>query len=241
MNKNIFKKNITQGLKKMELHNSDKLMDRLWIYMNFLMEENNKYNLTAIEKEEEIVTKHFLDSLVFFTKYNIKDGIRILDIGTGAGFPGLVLKIYRTDINMVLLDSLNKRINFLNILSKKLGLINIKSIHGRAEELAYDQEYREKFDFVVSRAVAPINVLSEYTIPFIFQGGKVVFFKGPDYQKEIEEGQKAIETLGGKITNIHKVNIPNIEGNRFLLEVEKVKETPGKYPRRPGIPKKRPL
>ncbi|MFW6022836.1 MAG: 16S rRNA (guanine(527)-N(7))-methyltransferase RsmG [Halanaerobiaceae bacterium] len=241
MDRKLFDDLMGNGIKKLGLEKKDKLFDDLWIYMNFLIEENNKYNLTAIDREEEIIGKHFLDSLVFFQKYNIKEHSRIIDIGTGAGFPGLVLKIYRPDLEILLLDSLKKRIGFLNELINKLSLNKIQAVHARAEELGNEKNYREKYDMSVSRAVASINILCEYTIPFVKIGGKAVYFKGPDYEKEIEEAEKAAKTLGGKITNTYQVNIPGIEGERYLVNIDKIKKTPSKYPRRPGMPKKRPL
>lgn len=241
MRRDRFSTVLKNGLRKIGLKEDSLLIEKLWRYMNFLIEENKKYNLTAIENEEEIISKHFLDSLVLFTKYKIDNDKRIIDIGTGAGFPGLVLKIYKPGIEMVLLDSLNKRINFLNILIEKLDLENISTKHVRAEELGREKDFREKYDFVVSRAVASINILSEYTIPFSVVGGKIIFFKGPDYQKEIDEGLKAVEIMGGEITNIFNVEVPGVQGERFLVEITKIKETPGKYPRKPGLPKKRPL
>ncbi|MFI5358690.1 MAG: 16S rRNA (guanine(527)-N(7))-methyltransferase RsmG [Halanaerobiales bacterium] len=228
-------------LEEMGLRYNTALLDGLWLYMNFLQEENRKYNLTAIEGEEEIITKHFLDSLVFFTKYEPQPGSRILDMGTGAGFPGLVMKLYQPELGVLLVDSLQKRINFLNLLIERLGLKLVEALHGRAEDLGQQEEYREKFDYVVSRAVAPLNILSEYTLPFLRTGGKAVYFKGPDYQEELQEGEKAIEILGGRLKVIHKVKIPGLEVGRYLLEIEKVEETPARYPRKAGIPKKRPL
>ncbi len=241
MNKEIFKEILSKGLKEMGIQYKEGLSDKLYIYMNFLLEENSKYNLTAIDQPEEIISKHFFDSLIYFQKYDLKEGIRVIDIGTGAGFPGLVFKLYRPDLEILLVDSLNKRIKFLNTLIEKLDIVGIKAIHARAEELGINELYREKFNLAVSRAVASINTLSEYTIPFLSKGGSVVYFKGPDYQQEMEEAIEAVEKLGGKFEEIHKVNIPNIKGERFLIEVKKVGMTPPKYPRRPGIPKKRPL
>jgi len=241
MNREKFNEIITSGLKEMGLEYRDDLSDNLYIYMNYLIEENSKYNLTAIDQPEEIISKHFFDSLIYFKIYDLNQGAKVIDIGTGAGFPGLVFKLYRPDLDILLVDSLNKRIKFLNILIEKLGISGIESLHARAEELGTNDLYREKFDFAVSRAVASINTLSEYTIPFLKNEGSVVYFKGPDYEEEIEEGIDAVEKLGGKIEEIHKVNIPNVKGERYLIEVKKVEMTPSKYPRRPGIPKKRPL
>src|SRR5690554_2846689 len=184
MEKDKFDTVLDISLQELGLEGNLLLKERLWVYMNYLIEENKKYNLTAIEREEEIISKHFLDSLVFFTKYQLSAGMKIIDIGTGAGFPGLVMKIYQPEVEMVLVDSLNKRIKFLNNLIERLALPGIEALHVRSEELGRKVGYREKYNFVVSRAVAAVNILSEYTIPFTIIGGKTVFFKGPGFQKE---------------------------------------------------------
>ncbi|MEJ6951948.1 16S rRNA (guanine(527)-N(7))-methyltransferase RsmG [Natronospora cellulosivora (SeqCode)] len=241
MNKKDFAEILNKGLENMGLNTSDKLEDQLYLYLQFLIEENKKYNLTAIEEEEEVIRKHFLDSLVLFKKINIKEEASIIDIGTGAGFPGLVLKIYRPDLKILLLDSLAKRVRFLNTLINKLNLEGIEAVHGRAEDIADDKSHRENYDLAVSRAVAPINILSEYTIPFVMTGGSIVFYKGPDYQAELEEGKNAINILGGDVSDIYNVEIPKLIGERFLIIIDKIRDTASKYPRRTGIPKKRPL
>lgn len=241
MNRDDFNKILKTGLDKMDLDYRQDIVDNLYIYMNFLLEENSKYNLTAIDDPEEVISKHFFDSLIYFSKYNLREGIKIIDIGTGAGFPGLVFKIYRPDLEILLVDSLKKRVNFLNSLIEKLNLSGIEALHSRAEELGNNKLYRGKFHLATSRAVAPINVLAEYTIPFVFKGGSIVYFKGPDYQQELDEAKEAMKLLGSRLEAIHKVNIPKVKGERYLVELVKVDITPSKYPRRPGMPKKRPL
>lgn len=241
MERDKFNEFLLAGLEEMALRPDPALEEALWLYMQILREENRKYNLTAIDREEEIISKHFLDSLVFFTKYKPPANSRILDLGTGAGFPGLVMKIYQPELEIVLVDSLQKRINFLNLLISELKLDQVEALHARAEDLGQEEEYREKFDYVVSRAVAPLNILSEYTIPFLRLGAKAVYFKGPDYQEELQQGEKAIKLLGGKLKAIHQVEIPDLEVERYLLEIDKVQVTPAKYPRKAGRPKKRPL
>lgn len=241
MNKKQFSDFLITGLKEMQLDYNQQIVNMLWEYMNFLVKENKLYNLTAIESEEDIINKHFFDSLVFFQYYNPDDKDKIIDVGTGAGFPGMVLKIYRPELNIWLIDSLNKRIKFLNKLIELLNIKGVETIHVRAEEIGTNQDFREKFTYVLSRAVAPINILSEYTIPLAIKNGTIVLFKGPSYQEELKEGDKAISILGGKLNKKHNIKVPNLKGERFFLEIKKIQKTPKKYPRRPGFPKKHPL
>lgn len=242
MNKKEFTDHLNHKLKQISINFSNRMIEALWSYLNFLIEENRKYNLTAITEPEDIINKHFIDSLIIDKHINIGEENKIIDVGTGAGFPGMVLKIYKPDIKLLLLDSLKKRVKFLRMLTNKLSLNNnLEIIHERAESLGKNKEFREKFDLVVSRAVAPINVLSEYTIPFASPSGKIVYYKGPDYREELKKAEKALEILGGKIIEIKEVKIKSIKGERYLIIVEKNKNTPDKYPRRPGMPKKRPL
>lgn len=241
MKKDQFNEMLNKGLNMMGLQTREDLTDNLYKYMNYLLQENMKYNLTAIDDPGEVINKHFFDSLIFFTKCNPEKGTKVIDIGTGAGFPGLVLKLYRPDLDIILVDSLKKRVNFLNDLINDLNLAGIEALHARAEELGNNEFYREQFKLSVSRAVASINILSEYTIPFLHKGGSSIYFKGPDYLEESNEGLEALEILGGKLKEVYKVNVPGVEGERYLVEVTKVEITPAKYPRRPGMPKKRPL
>lgn len=213
-------------------------IEKFYIYMNTLLEWNKKINLTAIEDEDEIILKHFIDSLTI-QKY-IKNAKSLIDIGTGAGFPGIPIAILNNNINITLLDSLNKRINFLNIIINKLELNNVITIHGRAEDIAKLKMHREKYDIVTSRAVAPFNILLEYMLPFNKVNGKIISMKGSNIE-EIENSSKALNELGGKINNIEKIFLPNTEIQRNIIIVDKVKETPNKYPRKAGIPKKEPL
>lgn len=213
-------------------------IEKFYIYMNELLEWNEKINLTAIEDENEIIIKHFIDSLTI--KKYIKDKKSMIDIGTGAGFPGIPIAIMNNNINITLLDSLNKRVNFLNNIIQKLELKNVIAIHGRAEDFAKLEKYREKFDIVTSRAVAPFNVLLEYMLPFNKVDGKSISMKGSNVD-EIEDSDKALNELGGKIEKIEKINLPMIEAKRNIIIIKKVKNTPKKYPRKAGIPKKEPL
>lgn len=213
-------------------------VEKFYIYMIQLLEWNKKINLTAIEDQDEIILKHFIDSLTI-ERY-IKNAKSIIDIGTGAGFPGIPIAIINNNINITLLDSLNKRIKFLNNIIQKLELNNVIAIHGRAEDIAKLEEYREKFDIVTSRAVAPFNILLEYMLPFNKVNGNSISMKGSNIE-EIENSSKALNELGGKIESIEKINLPNTEVQRNIIIIEKIKKTPNKYPRKAGVPKKEPL
>lgn len=217
---------------------SETQMNQLEEYKKLLLEWNQKINLTAITDEEEIALKHFLDSMTIL-KY-LTPNASMIDVGTGAGFPGLVVKIMREDLSVTLLDSLNKRISFLNEVIFKNQLKNIQSIHGRAEEFGNLLQYREHFDFAVARAVAPLPVLAEYCLPFVKTGGLFIAMKGKQTE-EIELGLKAIEVLGGFIEKIDTFTLPHSEMERNLILIRKIKATPKSYPRKAGIPEKNPI
>lgn len=218
---------------------SDKECENLYKYMNLLIEWNKRINLTAIIDPEEIILKHFVDSLMI-EKY-IGEGNKVIDVGTGAGLPGIPLSIIKENNEFILADSLNKRINFLEIVRKEIGINNVNLIHGRAEELARNQQYRQQYDIVVSRAVARLNILLEYMIPFLKIGGTCICMKAANCEEEISEANKAIELLGGKIEFIDKTTLPNTEILRNNIIIKKIKETPNKYPRKPGTPVKEPI
>lgn len=211
------------------------LFDR---YFNELIDYNQKINLTAIIEKEEVYIKHFYDSCLAsgLIKYNAK----VVDIGTGAGFPGVPLKIVRKDIDLHLVDSLNKRITFLNHLSQILNL-KYSTYHSRAEEFCSNIKYRETFDICVSRAVAKLNTLAEYCLPLVRVGGSFIAYKGGEVEEEINESLKAIKILGGEIKEIKKFNLPNNMGSRTLIIIKKNKNTPQKYPRNKNLPKTNPL
>ena len=196
-------------------------------------------NLTNITEPLEVIEKHFIDSLTVLKNVNENDSI--IDVGTGAGFPGIPIKIAYPKSKVTLLDSLNKRIKFLNEVISKLNLEDINTIHGRAEELAHNKEHREKYDIAIARAVAPLNVLSEYLLPFVKIGGHAICMKGSKGKDESKEGENAIRILGGEIKSIKEFKLPNTDIERTIVEIEKNKSTEKRYPRKPGTPSKEPL
>lgn len=210
-------------------------------YKELLKEWNQKINITAIRDDQEIDIKHFLDSLTPQMTQLFHGDKRIIDIGTGGGFPGLPLKIINPDLKVTLLDSLNKRIVFLDEVIKLLDLKQVTAIHGRAEELGRTGEFREKYDICISRAVASLDTLTEYCMPFVREGGHFIAMKGPDVEEELEESKKAIKTLGGRIKEVKKIRLPKSDILHSLIVIEKIKKTPRKYPRGGGKPKKNPL
>ena len=239
MEKEIWQKKLKSELNDLNLMFHEKQLDQFYNYMNILLEENEKINLTAITDPEEIITKHFIDSLTIY-KY-IGNASKIIDIGTGAGFPGIPLKIINPNLNITLVDSLNKRINFINKVKNYLNLTNINVIHARAEELAKQIKYREKYDIATSRAVASLNVLLEYLMPYVKIGGKCICMKGSNIDEELKESTKAIQILGGKIEKIEKITLPNTDIKRNIIIIKKEKQTPNSYPRKAGIPSKKPI
>ncbi len=212
---------------------------KLESYKNLLIKWNKKINLTTIINEDDIILKHFIDSMTI-SKY-IDENSSIVDVGTGAGFPGIPIKIIREDIKVTLVDSLNKRILFLEDLIKKLNLKGIIAIHSRAEDLGQNIEYRQKFDIATSRAVAKLSVLVEYLLPLIKIGGKCICMKGPEITEELEESKRAIEILGGRIEKVEELILPESDIKRNIVVINKIVQTPNKYPRKSGTPLKNPL
>lgn len=210
-------------------------------YKELIKEWNEKINLTAIVEDEEIIKKHFIDSIKVFKFSPFKNCRRIIDVGTGAGLPGIPIKIINPDIEVVLLDSLNKRVNFLNEVISSLGFKGITAVHGRAEDFARDKNYREKFDAAVSRAVANMAVLSELCIPYVKLNGYFIALKGPAVEEEIKEGSRAVTTLGGILEKVINVNIEGTDLKHNLVAVKKIKETSKVYPRKAGTASKRPI
>lgn len=228
-----------QKLNEFDIKINDEQIKSFEKYMNLLLEWNEKINLTAITQPEEIKLKHFVDSLTVL-KY-INDDDKVIDIGTGAGFPGIPLKIMNENTKITLLDSLNKRINFLNIVIETLNLRNIQAIHGRAEEIARNKLYREKYDVAVSRAVANLSTLTEYMLPFVKIGGKCICMKGANVNEELERAQNAIKELGGEIERVDNFYLSDNDNERNIIVIKKIKETNPKYPRKAGTPSKEPL
>ena len=218
---------------------TEEQLQKFYQYMNLLIEWNEKINLTAIVEPKEIILKHFIDSLTII-KY-IEPNKSVIDIGTGAGFPGIPVKIMREDLDITLLDSLNKRIHFLNEVIQKLELKNITAIHARIEEFAKNKQYREAFDVATSRAVANLTTLSEYMLPMVDLKGMAICMKGYEINEEVSKSKNSIKLLGGKIDKIEEFTLPKSDNGRNLILIKKERQTPGKYPRKPGIPSKEPL
>lgn len=215
-------------------------IDEFEEFKRLLLEYNEHTNLTRITDDDDFNVKHFLDSLSIFRTELIDHDKKIIDIGTGAGFPGIPLKLYDKSLNITLLDSLKKRIDFLNLVIDKFELKNIEAIHARAEEIARDEKYREKYDIAISRAVANLATLSEYALGFVKVGGYFISQKGPEYKEEIKDAENAIKTMGAEVSDVIKVPLPN-DIEHYLVVIKKVKPTNKKYPRGGGKPRKNPL
>ncbi len=228
------------AVKDYKIELSEEQLDQLQKYFELLVSWNEKINLTAITEPNEVAVKHFADSLSVFNYVDFQKGASVIDVGTGAGFPGLVLKIARPDIKLTLLDSLNKRLKFLDEVLNTLGL-EAELVHARAEEGGHNIDLRECYDFAVSRAVARLNVLCEYCLPYVRLSGKFIAFKGGEADEEIKSASKAIQALGGKKTDVYGFELPENSGSRTLVVIEKVQPTPDKYPRQNGKIKAKPL
>ena len=221
---------------------TDKQVEQFARYGSLLLSWNEKMNLTAITDPNEVAVKHFIDAAsVWRADWFTGEVHRVIDVGTGAGFPGIPLKILHPSLDVTLLDALQKRVRFLETVIDDLGLTGITALHARAEEAARQKAYRAQFDAAVSRAVAPLSVLAEYTLPFLRVGGFLAAQKGAKYRAEAQEGAKAIALLGGAVPVIAPVKLPGLDDVRAVLYVKKTSPTPGGYPRKAGIPKKKPL
>ena len=239
MEKKDWIQELEKKAKKMQIELSNQQLEQFYLYMNLLLEWNGKINLTAITDPKEIILKHFIDSITI-APY-LKNAQSILDIGTGAGFPGIPLAILENSKDFVLMDSLNKRIIFLQEVIQNIALTRVQAIHGRAEELGKEKEHREHYDLVTSRAVAKLNILLEYMLPFVKVGGRCICMKSQEIEEELEEAKQAIELLGGKLERVDEIILPESDVKRKIIVIQKVRQTPIKYPRKPGTPTKEPI
>lgn len=229
-----------QHLKEKGFELTDEQQKQFAIYYETLVEWNEKINLTAVTEKEEVYLKHFFDSITPSFYFDFNKVKSICDVGAGAGFPSIPLKILYPHLELTIVDSLNKRINFLNHLSAELNLTNCRFVHDRAETFGKG-EYRESFDVVTARAVARLSVLSELCLPLVKKGGHFIALKGAQGEIEVEEGLFAISILGGAVVENHPLTLPEEESMRYILDIEKKRQTPKKYPRKPGTPNKEPL
>ena len=239
MEKKRFEEEMSKKSKILGVRFSVEQIEQFYKYMNLLIEWNEKMNLTAITEPKEIILKHFIDSITIL-KY-IDDNSKLVDVGTGAGFPGVPLSIMNPTLKITLVDSLNKRLIFLQEVVKELNLKNIEIVHARAEEFGQNKNYREKFDIATSRAVANLATLSEYLVPLVKIGGKIISMKASNAKEEINDAQKAIEVLGGKIEKIEEFDLPESDIGRTIIIIDKNKGTPAIYPRKAGTPAKEPI
>lgn len=239
MEKEKFYNKMKELAEQINISLSVEQLGKFYRYMELLVEWNEKINLTAITEPEEIILKHFIDSITI--KKYIENKEKIIDVGTGAGFPGIPLSIIDTELQITLVDSLNKRLIFLKNVIEELELKNVEIIHSRAEELGQNNNHREKYDIATSRAVANLATLSEYLIPFVKTGGKTICMKASDTKEEIENAQKAINVLGGAIEMIEEFKLPKSDIGRTIIIIRKEKKTNSKYPRKAGTPSKEPI
>lgn len=216
-------------------------VDQFLKYYELLVEWNGFMNLTAITEYDEVMKKHFVDSLSLIKTFDVNKSVKVIDVGTGAGFPGLALKIAYPNLQVTLLDSLNKRINFLNEVILQLGLTGVETVHGRAEDFAKPDKLRGKFDLCVSRAVANLSTLSEYCLPFVKVGGEFISYKSEKITEEMAAAKNAINILGGKFDRSEEFTLPGSDIYRNLVVIKKVKDTPKKFPRKAGQPSKEPI
>lgn len=235
------RKVLSDGLKKLGIETSEEKEEKLISFEKIMLEWNEKVNLTAITEEREIFIKHFLDSATCLATGYIKKNMKIIDIGSGAGFPGIPVHILKDGLKMTLLDSLNKRVAYLNEAVRVLGLKDINAVHARAEEAGNNKAYRECYDIVLSRAVASMSVLCEYCLPFAKVGGYFLCQKGPDIKSELEEAGTAIRILGGIVREVKEYQLPFSDIKHNIIIIEKIEATPTKYPRKPGKPAANPI
>ncbi|MEK3888881.1 16S rRNA (guanine(527)-N(7))-methyltransferase RsmG [Bacillus sp. FSL K6-3431] len=237
MNKDVF----IDKLKDQGIVLDSRQLEQFERYFELLVEWNEKMNLTAITEKEEVYLKHFFDSVSAAFFVDLQQPIKLCDVGAGAGFPSIPMKICYPNLNITIVDSLNKRITFLEHLSKELGLVNTHFYHDRAETFAKNQAFREQFDIVTARAVARMSVLSELCLPLVKQGGQFIAMKAANAEEELTAADNAIKQLGGKLSTVHSFTLPIEDSERNIIVIKKIKKTPNKFPRKPGTPNKMPL
>jgi 16S rRNA (guanine(527)-N(7))-methyltransferase GidB len=230
---------LREAFKEINIECTDDQLTKLDNYMNDILEYNEHINLTAIREPEEFISKHYVDSAAICSLPEYITAKKIIDVGTGAGFPGVPLAVLDQDKEFILSDSLLKKLKIVDELTAKLEINNVETVHGRVEDLGHNIEYREKFDVCVSRAVANLSVLAEYCLPFVKVGGSMLAYKGPDVEDELKSAKKAIKTLGGRVDRIETIEIAGFSHN--IIIIRKEKNTSGKYPRKAGTPSKMPI
>ncbi len=227
--------------KEVNIDISEEQLEAFGLFYAMLIEWNKKVNLTAIVNEEDVIYKHFIDSILILKYVDLKEGERVIDVGTGAGFPGIPVKIMVPGINITMMDSVNKKLDFIRFAVEKLGLQNIDIVHSRSEDLAHNSNYREGFDYCLSRAVGNLSLLNELCLPFVRLNGQFIAYKSIDSENETADASFSLSELGGEINKIEKFHIPGADIDRAFIFIKKIKNTPGKYPRKAGTPKKHPL
>ena len=237
----MIEKKLCERMRAFGITLTDEMQRQFDRYFELLVEWNKVMNLTGITDYDEVNEKHFLDSLAVVRVLDLSGMDRVIDIGTGAGFPGIPLKIVFPHLHVTLLDSLNKRIRFLGHVAEELQLADVELLHGRAEDFAKKKEYRETYDLCVSRAVANLATLSEYCLPYVKENGYFIPYKSGEIEEELDASKKAVSLLGGKIETVEKFTLPGTDIGRSLVKIRKEKKTPGKFPRKAGLPSKEPL
>ncbi len=236
-----YKQKLVLGAEKLNIDLNKTQIEQFMDYLNLIQKWNQQINLTAVDSADEIVVKHFLDALSLLSEVELEGTEKIIDVGTGAGFPGLPLKIIYPELTITLLEAVKKKATFLRRVVYNLNLEQVEVIHGRAEDYGQQEEYREQYDYGLARAVAKLNILGEYTLPFVRQGGEFIAYKGREINKEVNNGKQAIKELGGEIREVKELHLPFSEADRNVVIVDKKISTSNQYPRSAGIPDKNPL